>query len=1117
MVEKICCMIFLPFRPITCGRLRRSRYVFWSIVLVAAVIYTLTACRYAAPGLSAQWIAWLSGMDVREAPSHSLLLGLTSIIKHLPILELPWRLNLLAALTGALVCGLVYNLVWSMIFEVMREESAVHHASRMAVFGGVLAACTVGLSLPVWQAATHFQPDIFDLALLLFLVQLLLWYARSQRGVFLFWFALLYGLGVVETPLLITVVPLLWGALILIKLKHDWTKPYAFLLTVGMTLAVSALWSVLNAWHFAHVSGLPSERVTLLNIIVTVWHDQFLWLRGCFYTGSMWLINLVLGIGGALITIFAMLYAIDNRRSWSLLVLQFFMSLVAVALLLNLSFAPWAFAAVQGRMAAATYLFTGIAMALLVTNWRALTLMQVPEQTDKDQLDWDMRGAWSNHYLVVLSSNSALIIWPILMGLVVIGTIFNVIRIQTDDGSFVDRAACEILDNLGEKEFLFTNGLLDANLIIQAHARGYVTTGSRFKTSTAKRKITLISPHRSKQQYYLAALQRDVQQSDFLSEGRQRRLMQLLELHLHHMIDDLFLADDYMVQHGVTMGMADLWYNKNSMPLSTGLVVGGVPNIQTLDVVKLLHEHQDFWNRWQKFVQTKPKWSYQLSAQSRTLLQRYLSLLINNLGVSLLDCDMVAEADMVFEHALESSPENISALLNRFALTRAGYHPEQKERLELALQSIVAQGTTRYPLWSLNRYYGYVRDPEMFTRLGWQWALSSAPRSILAVLRDTSVSQLDAQEAGITGALLAALYAMEGDALQSRAICQQILERDPRNTQAISGLTRLALREGKVEEARAYLEEGNRAGAMERELRIDWAAMQLVAGDLPRARIMLEELCDGPDATLTAMSMLALVMIQQGEARQVEHTLIPRMQRAAGAGRESYLVHIIRGKLLQTKGNTDNLLMAARTYYLQASYIRPDILGLQELILRLDAALRDQKGAEARALILLQRDRQNALANYILGSLRLAQGYYAEAVDHLRWSVLEENASLGALNNYAEALLWHNQLDEAQDFARRAVTQFPQRYEGWSTLASILLEKRDVSAARHSLNEAHKLHDPDIHLELQEALVSLQEGNLEQAKRCYRHVQNQLKNPSPAQQELMLRLRRGLAEDSSAL
>jgi hypothetical protein len=79
-------------------------------------------------------------------------------------------------------------------------------------------------------------------------------------------------------------------------------------------------------------------------------------------------------------------------------------------------------------------------------------------------------------------------------------------------------------------------------------------------------------------------------------------------------------------------------------------------------------------------------------------------------------------------------PENISVLFNRFEMARRGAASASasKEVIERELKDFVANLKQQYPLWSLSRYYGYVRSPELFARLGWGWALSGQTGAALA-------------------------------------------------------------------------------------------------------------------------------------------------------------------------------------------------------------------------------------------------------------------------------------------------------------------------------------------------------------------------------------------------
>ena len=87
-----------------------------------------------------------------------------------------------------------------------------------------MAAVAVGLSLPFWQAATRFQPQIFDAAFLMACAHLLTVYARSKRIVWLLLFGLLYGAGMAESPLFLIALPVMAAFAVIVEWKLAWCR-----------------------------------------------------------------------------------------------------------------------------------------------------------------------------------------------------------------------------------------------------------------------------------------------------------------------------------------------------------------------------------------------------------------------------------------------------------------------------------------------------------------------------------------------------------------------------------------------------------------------------------------------------------------------------------------------------------------------------------------------------------------------------------------------------------------------------------------------------------------------------------------------------------------------------
>lgn len=1069
-------MVLIEFRPITRGRLRRSRVIFWLLAAAALALYGVTAARYLFPGESARWVAWLAGADVREYPSRPLLSLLGQWVASWPWGTLAMRMNLLAALAGALTVGWVYKIVWFLVFDMMCEDSAVIHAPRNARFGGCVAAAAVAVSLPVWQAATRFRPEIFDVAFLLGCAHLLTVYARSQHVLWLLLFGLLYGAGVAESPVFIMAAPVMAVFAAMTEWKLVWCRVGR--LFGAAWLSLGALFGVhyLAARFFLLQHGEVPTLRAVLGCVVSVLRGQVEGMARVF-PSQLWLPVFVLGLGAAGLSFFAAFRTLDNRRSWSLYVLNIALTLFALLLLLNAPFAPWGVMALKGVVPAVTYAVAGMGIGLLAASWRALAVLDDPLDgvvpDGEDEEDKASLQTGSGPLIFAASRGTALLFMPVLVGAVVLSGVLNLRLLLADKGAFADQAAELILDGLNGRRWVVSNGLLDHNLLVRAHERGMP--------------VHLLCPYRAHEKRYTEQVLKAFQADPAFSENAKLRAGSLVGSHFYLFIDDLFSGDEAISEKAVCLGLPDIWYGSGWVPVPEALFFGGVKAVSDIEAAGLLTAHEGVWARMEGFIaegEGKPR---QLSYRIRMALRRHLAFVANNTGVTLEDIGKPEEAFNAYLAAREVFPENVSALLNLFEMVSRGYRPEMKERIEKQLRQKVEQERERYPLWSLSRYYGYVRNYELFVRMGWSWALSSTPGSVLAGLRSTYALQQDDDRRAALTAMMASLYEMRGDFAQSAVEYRKTLERDPKNTFAISGLARLALQQSVVDEARKILEAGEAAGAPRRQLRQDWAALYLVAGDLPRARVLLQELGEEPDVSPMSLAMLAMVMIEQQDVAAVETKILPRLGKAT-EGKDAYFAQVVQGRVWQSKGKAG--YKNARLCFQRAAMIRPDVQAVLDVLLMLDVALEDQKSAEAHALSILRQRPEQPYANFIMGSIRLEQGQYGDAETYLKRSVNSAAPTLAALNNYAQTLCRIRRLDEAAQVARRAVEHSPERYEGWATLAFVLAERGEADAAAEALAKARVTHADDTRLFLVEALIAVKRGDLAAAEKAFSHVRD---------------------------
>ena len=354
-------------------------------------------------------------------------------------------------------------------------------------------------------------------------------------------------------------------------------------------------------------------------------------------------------------------------------------------------------------------------------------------------------------------------------------------------------------------------------------------------------------------------------------------------------------------------------------------------------------------------------------------------------------------------------------------------------------------------------------------------------------------------------AMMASLNEMRGDYVRSAEDYRKTLKHDPKNTFAISGLVRLALQQS-VGEAQKILRDSERAGVTPRLLRQDWAAVFLVSGDLPQARVLLQDMGDEASASPMTLAMLAMVMIEQNEVASVERTVLPRLAKLA-EGKDAYFVQVVQGRVWQSKGQEG--YRNARLCYQRAAALRPDVRALLDVILVLDVSLGDQKAAEAHALSILRQSPGHPYANYIIGSIRLEHGQYGDAETYLACSARAAEPTLAALNNYAQVLCRILKLDEAETVARRAVSCAPDRYEAWSTLAFVLASKSRWDEAAEALSKASARNAADTRLQLVDARIALGRGNRVAAEKALAAVA-ELKALSVADQRELKSLQEAL-------
>lgn len=1034
--------------------------------MLALLVYSLTISRGVFPGESAWLIATYTGLEPLEIPAHPIWGAIVKAVGGLNFLSLPSRLNFISVICSVLSVMLIFRLVYFFINDVITEEYSLDFAPFVARFAGVLAAVTFLFSAPVWQAATRLQYQSFDLLLLLLAVQTLAWYRSHQNKLLLLLFIFISGVGAIESVLFIPAMPFLVVFALYAMLRRQ--QPIANIVWVGVGILVV----MVGTWYYvarqfvatADLDALEIAGVSDVMVRMARMHVRQL-LAGLPRVG--WMILLLTGFVPWFAALMASFRALNNERTMSQYLLHITLSVMVVLGLANAVFSPWQILKPYGHLPVCAYALLSMTAGYLFAYWYLLLKVKRQKAGKESTAQVKKMGEWMG----------ILIAYPFVL-IVVVASLLNAFECANPKrGTFADRCAKEILDRMGTRTWFVTDGTLDTHLQIMAKQRG--------------QEFNLVCLQKDMSRYYLKSLWKLADEKKLFSGPDAQRMKSTLELGVLPFIQDWFALDREIEKKVAVFSIPDFWYTSGMTPVPNYFFFSGCRDTASVDSTKMLKDYMAFWKSMETELAIGKRSRYadvlDPAVALRNHLTRHMGFVANNVGVLLEELKNEKDAFAVYNYVSKTiDPENISALFNRFEMASRGSDVTlaTKGQIEREMRDFINNLKTQYPLWSLSRYYGYVRDPQLFVRQGWNWALSGQTGAALAGI-DRAIRLLPDSEKNTALNALAAIYAMSDDKQKTSSVYQEMIANDPSNQAAMLGLARLAVQEGALEKAKSWLEKATKSDDKRGTLGVEWATIHLMNNDLVNARLSLQEATDLQPKNLQAWAMLALLQIQQNQTEEVEKVILSRMENIAGTA-DNYFIQITRAQVAMKKGK--NFQRVAREAFIRASLLRPDITGVKDLILQLDIEMNDQSAAELHARQVLRTNRKHALANYVMGSLRLQEGEYGEAEDFLRRSV-ETNPTSAALNDLAEVLRRIKKLDDAERFARESIKKTPDLYVAWETLGCILLEgSRNLDEAESAVNKALSLYKDDVRIKITLARIQYRRGNIEKARETLSQV-----------------------------
>lgn len=1043
---------------------------------LALLLFWVTLSPTAFPGESATLMATRLGIEPHLAPGHTLWFACTAPLSLLPISASVYALNLWSALCGALAVGLLcrYMTGWIYAQIVLDGELDKRQARLAALLAGGFAAFALATSIPFWVSATRLHFFTFHSMLLLLAFNLVQDYCLHDGGWRPYALALLCGAGCSETALFLVMTP--WFAsMLLVALylrgKVSWWRmsTLAFAGLIGVSLYGVAAWQFMASGGAELRGDANLFPVVMQMVIAQVRQLQAMVPR----TGWIW-IALVAFLPWLAVQ-FVAGRGLNMRRNVIGLIFHIVLVVCACLVQSNASFLPWSASLPAGRMPVLEQLLTAMVIGYLAAFW--FLRLADPALRDKKASKGrhGKRGSVSDEKLLI--QGLAGVMGVVLALCTVIVAFENGACANGRRAAFADTYVKELLDQLQSRTWLVTDGLLDPQLTIAALCRG--------------QPLNLINLAAERHPLQIRRLCEAIT-SDPVLAGRVAPYRNAANLGCASFLQEWLASDTGAVSRLAFYVSPDLLIEAGFTPQTDRLLFVAARDTEPLKARPLLDEHDAFWSRMDLLLQGTAKGD-PIDALRGTL-RRHVSMTANNLGVQLEDLGRPKEAYAAYLRALSFEPDNFSAMLNRVVLTRQGIAPEEKPVAESAAAAAFAQLKNRPDAGRLARFYGYVRVPGEFSKQSAEWMRFGQPKLATAALRRAMDLAPEEKKLPFLSDL-AGISLSDGKLPESEALFKRVLEQAPLDIPALLGMVRVALNRADVAAARTYLNAAKRAGIPDTTYRLEDAAIDLVAGEEVSAQRKVQALTDEDPKLLYAWALQANLLLKQGKTAEVERDILPRMQSATGKA-PHYLIALTQGFAMQEKGPA--AYGKARECFMLAYKLNPGNRSVLTALLNLDFALKDAAATESHAAALLRIDRDDGLANYLMGTLLLSRDDLAGAEAHLRRS-LAAKPSAPVCNDLAETLRRQGKLDEAEKAVRQALSLDPQNASAHDTLACVLLDAGRLPEARESSAAARALAPKAVPFKLTEVRILARTGDPVEARDGVRQLTRQADALSPRQ------------------
>lgn len=784
---------------------------------VAAATFLATLSHGVYPGDSAALTAAAAGLIPPSGADHPVYALLLRLLAGLPVFSLPVRLNLFSALCGTACVLLLYHLVSRLLLffscensgddehikfeasetveELPQEVLLVNRRmAPLAVSGGLIAALLLTFTVPLWAAATRAHPAPFDLLLALASLSLMLTFHANLRlaenipvlvlSVFLF------TVGLFETAAFLALLPFyayfFFTALALSPQQKPVTLPLLLAVAVGVGCGLFAFFQNMSTPEPLELSS----RLTLcLSAFISHRRGEIL----SFLPSAGWVPILLQTVLPAMILLLwtESLFKEGQRgRMPAMLVL----TLAAVPGLLNLPFAPVSFFHSVDHLPVFGSAVLAAATAIVIAACLKMPVSPDEAAGESDESEDLYAVAGKRRARIAHFFATCCLVTLTLLAILSPWRSFR--DTDTRSSFFADVAAHNLIQAMGNRTWLISNGPLDNHLLIQA--------------LILKHPLTLVTLQQRTPPRELLRLKSLLATDPIFDSQNRNRLLESLSIGTTAFIMEWLKTDPQAADRVMFLDSPDIWPVCGYRAIPEGLAFGGLPTNTVPDVTKITKQNQCFADGIEPLL-APPKIETGQAASLRAFLRLKTGVSVNELGVFLEEVNLPDDAFHVYLRAGQLDPMNISANVNGYVLASAlGMHPEALERLRREIKSRSSDPVFKDPaLAEIIQTYGTIRQPAQFRQQLANWSATSAPAAGTAKIEKTALLPEANGVSTLVGNAL--LYLKAGDYPKAEECCLAALEKDPENLTVLSTMATLRLNSRKLDEAQSWLNRAVRA------------------------------------------------------------------------------------------------------------------------------------------------------------------------------------------------------------------------------------------------------------------------------------------------------------------